>query len=176
MAARAVGESLRELERLASTAGLEVVGSTSQQLDRPNAASYIGSGKVTEITTACNALAVNTVIFDDELTPGQQRNLEKSLGEAVRVADRTALILDIFEQRARSREGRLQVALAAASYELPRLKRMWTHLERQMGSGAMRAGMGEKQKEIDKRLLRCGAALRHIACPPAVRILLSNAR
>lgn len=73
----------------------------------------------------------------------------------VRIADRTALILDIFDQRARSSEGRLQVALAAATYELPRLKRMWTHLERQMGGGAMRAGMGESQKEIDKRLLRC---------------------
>jgi GTPase len=126
-----------------------------QRLDAPNPASYIGSGKVAEVVTACGALAIDTVIFDDELSPGQQRNLEKVLGRGVRVADRTALILDIFDQRARSREGRLQVELAATTYQLPRLKRMWTHLERQMGSGAMRAGMGEKQKEIDKRLLRC---------------------
>ena len=153
---------MAELARLADTAGLLVAGSTYQLLDAPNPRSYIGSGKVAEIAAAVHALDIDTVIFDDELSPGQQRNLEKALGEAVRLADRTALILDIFQQRAQSREGRLQVELAAATYELPRLRRMWTHLERQMGSGAMRSGMGEKQMEIDKRLLRCapcGAAL-----------------
>eukprot|EP00892_Ulva_mutabilis_P008547 jgi/Ulvmu1/6064/UM027_0042.1 len=148
-----VEESLEELAQLARTAGLFVVGSASQMLNAPAAATYLGSGKLADIAAEVEAARVDTVIFDDELSPGQQRNLERALGDGVRVADRTALILDIFAQRARTKEGQLQVELAAATYELPRLKRMWTHLERQAGGGQVK-GMGEKQKEVDKRLLR----------------------
>ncbi|KFK27333.1 hypothetical protein AALP_AA8G369300 [Arabis alpina] len=148
-----IEESLEELEQLADTAGLMVVGSTYQKLTSPNPRTYIGSGKVAEIKSAINALDVETVIFDDELSPGQLRNLEKAFGGDVRVCDRTALILDIFNQRAATHEAALQVALAQMEYQLPRLTRMWTHLERQSGSGQVK-GMGEKQIEVDKRILR----------------------
>ncbi|KAJ0246028.1 GTP-binding protein [Hirschfeldia incana] len=147
-----IEESLEELEQLADTAGLMVVGSTYQKLASPNPRTYIGSGKVSEIKSAINALDVETVIFDDELSPGQLRNLEKFFGGDVRVCDRTALILDIFNQRAATHEAALQVALAQMEYQLPRLTRMWTHLERQ--SGGQVKGMGEKQIEVDKRILR----------------------
>ncbi|XP_024976537.1 uncharacterized protein LOC112514347 isoform X2 [Cynara cardunculus var. scolymus] len=129
-----------------------VVDSTYQKLATPNPRTYIGSGKVAEIKTAINAYGVETVIFDDELSPGQLRNLEKAFGGNVRVCDRTALILDIFDQRAATREAALQVALARMEYQLPRLTKMWTHLERQ--SGGKVKGMGEKQIEVDKRILR----------------------
>ncbi|KAI3673224.1 hypothetical protein L6452_39340 [Arctium lappa] len=145
-------ESLKELAQLADTAGLMVVDSTYQKLASPNPRTYIGSGKVAEIKTAINAYGVETVIFDDELSPGQLRNLEKAFGGNVRVCDRTALILDIFDQRAATREAALQVALAQMEYQLPRLTKMWTHLERQ--SGGKVKGMGEKQIEVDKRILR----------------------
>lgn len=145
-------ESLKELAQLADTAGLMVVDSTYQKLATPNPRTYIGSGKVAEIKTAINAYGVETVIFDDELSPGQLRNLEKAFGGNVRVCDRTALILDIFDQRAATREAALQVALAQMEYQLPRLTKMWTHLERQ--SGGKVKGMGEKQIEVDKRILR----------------------
>ncbi|CAM8974770.1 unnamed protein product [Rhodiola kirilowii] len=147
-----VEESLKELEQLADTAGLMVVGSSSQKLASPNPKTYIGSGKVAEIKTAIHALDVETLIFDDELSAGQLRNLEKALGGDVRVCDRTALILDIFNQRAATHEAALQVALAQMEYQLPRLTKMWTHLERQ--SGGQVKGMGEKQIEVDKRILR----------------------
>ncbi|KAJ4840114.1 hypothetical protein Tsubulata_035324 [Turnera subulata] len=147
-----IEESLKELGQLADTAGLLVVGSTHQKLDTPNPRTYIGSGKVAEIKSAVHALGVETVIFDDELSPGQLRNLEKSFGGDVRVCDRTALILDIFNQRAATHEASLQVALAQREYQLPRLTRMWTHLERQAGGKVK--GMGEKQIEVDKRILR----------------------
>ncbi|KAI7836581.1 hypothetical protein COHA_009542, partial [Chlorella ohadii] len=114
---------------------------------------YIGSGKVQEIMSAVANTGATTVIFDDELSPGQLRNLEKALGESVRLCDRTALILDIFSQRAQTREGKLQVELAQSEYQLPRLTRMWSHLERQSGSGQVK-GMGEKQIEVDRRLLK----------------------
>ena len=121
---------------------------------------YIGTGKLAEVAASVARTDAETVIFDDELTPGQLRNLSKVLGDGVRLCDRTALILDIFSQRAATKEGQLQVALAQAEYQLPRLTRMWTHLERQSGSGQVR-GMGEKQLEVDKRLLRSRmAALR----------------
>ena len=124
----------------------------------------MGRGKVAEIAAAVSDLAIDTVIFDDELSPGQLRNLSRALmsirggvlargGVEVRVCDRTALILDIFRQRAATREGQLQVELAQLEYQLPRLTRMWSHLERQSGSGQVK-GMGEKQIEIDKRLIR----------------------
>ncbi|KAI3504756.1 hypothetical protein L1887_26457 [Cichorium endivia] len=145
-------ESLKELAQLADTAGLMVVDSTYQKLSNPNPRTYIGSGKVSEIKTAINAHGVETVIFDDELSPGQLRNLEKAFGGNVRVCDRTALILDIFDQRAATREASLQVTLAQMEYQLPRLTKMWTHLERQ--SGGKVKGMGEKQIEVDKRILR----------------------
>ncbi|GKV46953.1 hypothetical protein SLEP1_g53910 [Rubroshorea leprosula] len=147
-----IEESLKELSQLADTAGLMVVGSTYQKLASPNPRTYIGSGKVAEIKTAIDALDVETVIFDDELSPGQLRNLEKGFGGDVRVCDRTALILDIFDQRAATHEASLQVALAQMEYQLPRLTRMWTHLERQAGGQVK--GMGEKQIEVDKRILR----------------------
>lgn len=155
-------ESLEELGRLADTAGLKVVGSSFQLLESPNNATYIGSGKVAEVARAVRELKVETVIFDDELSPGQQRNLERQLGggeqePGVNVADRTALILDIFSQRAQTREGKLQVELAQVEYQLPRLTRMWTHLDR-VGGGGQVKGTGEKQIETDKRLLRDKAA------------------
>ncbi|KAK2452347.1 GTP-binding protein OBGC, chloroplastic [Trifolium repens] len=148
-----IEDSLSELEQLADTAGLLVVASTYQKLASPNPRTYIGSGKVSEIKSAINALDVETVIFDDELSAGQLRNLEKVFGGNVRVCDRTALILDIFNQRAATHEASLQVALAQMEYQLPRLTKMWTHLERQSGGGQVK-GMGEKQKEVDKRILR----------------------
>ncbi|XP_021759912.1 uncharacterized protein LOC110724763 [Chenopodium quinoa] len=147
-----IEESLKELAQLADTAGLQVVGSTYQKLAAPNPRTYIGSGKVSEIKSAIHAFDVETVIFDDELSPGQLRNLEKVFGKDVRVCDRTALILDIFNQRAATHEAALQVALAQMEYQLPRLTRMWSHLERQAGGRVK--GMGEKQIEVDKRILR----------------------
>ncbi|KAJ1408017.1 Small GTP-binding protein domain [Sesbania bispinosa] len=147
-----IEESLSELEQLADTAGLLVVGTTYQKLTSPNPRTYIGSGKVSEIKSAIHALDVETVIFDDELSAGQLRNLEKNFGGDVRVCDRTALILDIFNQRAATHEASLQVSLAQMEYQLPRLTKMWTHLERQAGGKVK--GMGEKQIEVDKRILR----------------------
>ncbi|KAH7284044.1 hypothetical protein KP509_34G037600 [Ceratopteris richardii] len=152
-----ITDSLEELAQLADTAGLNVVGSTYQKLDHPNPRTYIGSGKVAELRTEVRALDVETVIFDDELSPGQLRNLEKALGNEVRVCDRTALILDIFSQRAATREATLQVELAQMEYQLPRLTKMWSHLERQ--AGGMVKGMGEKQIEVDKRIIRSRIAL-----------------
>lgn len=153
-----ISESLEELGRLADTAGLEVVGQTYQMLEEPNPRTYVGTGKVSEIAQAVSKLNADTVIFDDELSPGQLRNLERALGGTQRrLCDRTALILDIFSQRAATKEGQLQVELAQAEYQLPRLTRMWTHLERQSGSGRVK-GMGEKQIEVDRRLLRSKAA------------------
>lgn len=137
-----------------------MVGSTYQHLEMASPRTYIGTGKLAEVAASVARTNAETVIFDDELTPGQLRNLSKVLGDGVRLCDRTALILDIFSQRAATKEGQLQVELAQAEYQLPRLTRMWTHLERQSGAGQVR-GMGEKQLEVDKRLLRSKmAALR----------------
>ncbi|KAL1534822.1 GTPase HflX-like [Salvia divinorum] len=147
-----IEDSLSELAQLADTAGLFVAGSTYQNLVTPNPRTYIGSGKVAEIKSAIHAYDIETVIFDDELSPGQLRNLEKTFGGDVRVCDRTALILDIFNQRAATREAALQVSLAQMEYQLPRLTKMWSHLERQAGGQVK--GMGEKQIEVDKRILR----------------------
>jgi len=144
-------ESLNELAELARTAGAEVVASFTQRLDHPNPATYIGSGKVQEIVEAIREHGANVVIFDDELSPSQQRNLEKALG--VKVIDRTALILDIFATRAQTREGRLQVELAQHQYLLPRLAGQWSHLERMEGAIGTR-GPGETQIETDRRLIR----------------------
>ena len=143
--------SLDELALLADTAGARVVGYALQRLDRPNRATYIGRGKVQEIASQQGSLGYTTVIFDDELSPSQQRTLEKEL--EVKVLDRTALILDIFAQHARTREGRLQVELAQHEYILPRLRGQWSHLERLEGRIGTR-GPGETQLETDRRLIR----------------------
>lgn len=144
-------ESLDELAELARTAGAEVVGSTTQRLQRPHVATYIGKGKLEEVTADARELKATLVIFDDELSPSQQRNLEKALG--TKVIDRTALILDIFATRASTREGKLQVALAQMQYLLPRLAGQWSHLERMEGAIGTR-GPGETQIETDRRLIR----------------------
>jgi GTPase len=152
-------DSLRELALLADTAGLEVVGSLFQRLDQPSPKFYIGPGKVKEVAALREQLGAGLVIFDDELSPSQTRNLEEEL--QVGVLDRTALILDIFAQHARTHEGRLQVELAQYHYLLPRLRRQWTHLERQAGTGGGTSaggvvglrGPGETQLEIDRRLI-----------------------
>jgi GTPase len=130
-----VEDSLSELAQLAWTAGLEVAGRTWQRLDTFNPATRIGAGKVTELVELCHDLEADLVLFDDELSPRQLRNLEAALGEETKVLDRTALILDIFAQHARTREGQLQVELAQYQYRLPRLTRAWTHLARQAGGG-----------------------------------------
>ncbi|MCS7337967.1 MAG: GTPase HflX, partial [Verrucomicrobiae bacterium] len=134
-------DSLEELAQLAASAGGEVVGTGVQRLEAPNAGTYIGSGKAAEFAQQCRALRVDTVIFDDELTPAQTRNLEKIFN--CRVLDRTDLILAIFAQRARTREGKLQVELAQLQHLLPRLTRYWGHLSRQAGGIGVRAGEGE---------------------------------
>jgi len=154
-----VDDSLRELALLADTAGMEVVGQASQNVDKIEPATFVGSGKVTEIKDSLEALDAKVVIFDDELTPRHQRELEKRLGEDVKVLDRSALILDIFAQHASTREGSLQVELAQYEYRLPRLTRQWTHLARQAGGGGSRSGTagvglrgpGETQLEVDRR-------------------------
>ncbi|MDR1013985.1 MAG: GTPase HflX [Coriobacteriales bacterium] len=148
-------ESLAELGRLVDTDGAEVVGTLSQRLSTPNARTFIGKGKVVEVATAARALAADVVVFDDELSPTQQSNLEKEIGD-VKIIDRTALILDIFALHATSREGRLQVRLAQSQYLLPRLRGMWSHLaSNRMGGGVgSRFGEGESQLEVDRRMVR----------------------
>ncbi|MCX7708151.1 MAG: GTPase HflX, partial [Anaerolineae bacterium] len=127
-------DSLAELARLAETAGLRVVGALEQRLERPNPATFIGSGKVEELIALRADTGAGVIIFDDELSPAQQRELERAIKNPdVKVLDRTALILDIFAQHAHTREGALQVELAQYEYRLPRLTRAWTHLARQAG-------------------------------------------
>jgi GTP-binding protein HflX len=144
-------DSLQELAELTRSARAVVVGSMVQRLDRPTQV-YLGKGKLEELQSVVTEKQVDTVIFDDELTPTQQRNLESALG-GVKVIDRTALILDVFAQRARTKEGRLQVELAQHEYLLPRLAGQWTHLER-LGGGIGTRGPGETQIETDRRLVR----------------------
>jgi GTPase len=144
-------ESLAELARLADTAGLQLAGQTMQPLRRINAATFIGLGKVDEVRALADANGGNVVIFDDALSPAQQRNLETRLDR--KVIDRSALILDIFAQRARSLEGKMQVELAQLQYLLPRLTRQWTHLSR-LGGGVGTRGPGETQLEVDRRRVR----------------------
>ena len=145
-------DSLAELEQLAATAGVEVLGQISQNVSQPNPATFVGKGKVEEISRLREELGADLVLFDDELTPGQQRNLEETLN--TKVLDRTGLILDIFARHARTREGRLQVELAQLEYRLPRLTRMWTHLSRQGVGGVGLRGPGETQLEVDRRRSR----------------------
>ena len=144
-----VQESLAELSELAQTAGAEVAGEGIQKMASLNAATFIGPGKAQEFSTFCRANGVDTVIFDDELSPAQSRNLEKIFER--KILDRTALILDIFAQRARTREGKLQIELAQLQHLLPRLTRFWGHLSRQSGGIGMRGGEGESQLEADRR-------------------------
>ena len=149
-------ESLAELGRLAETDGAEVVGTMTQRLDAPVPRTFIGSGKTQELVRLVDALDADVVIFDDELTPSQQSNLEKAVKEPRKVIDRTALILDIFGNHAKTREGRLQVQLAQLQYLLPRLRGMWSHLvgEQTRGGIGSRFGQGESQLEVDRRLIR----------------------
>jgi len=151
-----IEETLEELRRLAETDGAEVVHVVTQRLDRPIPKTYIGSGKVSEVAHLVNSLEADVVIFDDELTPSQQSNLERAFKEPTKVIDRTALILDIFGEHARTREGRLQVQLAQLQYVLPRLRGMWSHLvgEQTRGGIGSRFGQGESQLEVDRRLIR----------------------
>jgi GTP-binding protein HflX len=141
-------DSLQELAELANSAGAEVVDTVTQKLQRPTAPYYIGKGKAESIRESLQDRQVTSIIFDDELSPAQGRNLENLLSK--KVLDRTQLILDIFAQRARSREGRLQIELAQLQYLLPRLTRMWHHLSRQTGGIGTR-GPGETQLEVDRR-------------------------
>ena len=145
----ATADSMAELSELARTAGSVIAGEGTQKLESLNPATFIGPGKAAEFAKACRELRVDTVIFDDELSPAQTRNLEKVFDGTV--MDRTALILDIFAQRARTREGKLQVELAQLQYLLPRLTRYWTHLSRQRGGMGAIGGEGESQLEADRR-------------------------
>ncbi len=162
-----IEDSLQELRALAETAGIDVVGEIAQRLGQVEPATFIGAGKVEELKTWGDELQADVILFDDELSPRHQRNLEKLLGDDVRVIDRTALILDIFAQHAHTREGALQVELAQYEYRLPRLTRQWTHLARQAGGAAGRGGTtgvglrgpGETQLEVDRRVIRERIAL-----------------
>ena len=164
-----VQDSLHELSLLCATAELTVVGELTQKLDRPNVETYIGPGKVGELRSLVEETLADVVIFDDELSPRHQRELEAHLGQSVRVLDRTALVLDIFARHAHTREGMLQVELAQYEYYLPRLTRAWTHLERQAGGGGGRTGSvggvglrgpGETQLEVDRR--KIGHRIAHL--------------
>ncbi len=155
--------SLQELELLAETAGIEVVGSVIQNLDNPNSRTYIGKGKLEELILLAEELNAKTILFDDELSPRHQRELEKEFTIDTKILDRTALILDIFAQHADTREGMLQVELAQYKYRLPRLTRAWTHLARQTGGASGRSGgvggvglrgPGETQLEVDRREIK----------------------
>ncbi len=149
-------DSLAELARLADTAGLDVVGQTSQTRATPEPKTFVGSGKLEEIQALARETAAQVILFDDELSPRHQRELEKIFGDDMRVIDRSALILDIFAQHANTREGTLQVELAQYEYRLPRLTRAWTHLARQAGGSGSAGGVGlrgpgETQLEVDRR-------------------------
>ncbi|MCF7824350.1 MAG: GTPase HflX [Candidatus Marinimicrobia bacterium] len=148
-----VEENLDELTLLANTAGADVVGRIVQKRSQIHAALYVGKGKMEEIVSTVEMLKVNLVIFDDELSPAQTKNLQKMLDHA-QVIDRSSLILDIFVRHASSKESKTQVELAQLQYLLPRLTRAWTHLERQRGATSTRGGMGETQIEVDRRLIR----------------------
>lgn len=150
---RKVNEYLDELQFLATTAGIDGDKKFIQRLSRPESSTYIRSGKLQEVADYVAAEAVKYVIFDDELTGIQQRNIEKTIKTAS-VIDRTSLILEIFAQRAKTSYAKMQVELAKYNYMLPRLAGMWTHLERQRGGVGTRGGMGETQIEIDRRIVK----------------------
>lgn len=147
---------LSELERLCETFGLNTVGKFCCPIKKLDAGTYLGEGKLEELKKSADELHADVIIFDDEITPNQQRNLEKIFMRPV--IDRTELIIEVFARRAQTREARLQIELAKIKYQFPRLRRMWTHLSRQSGGGsgggAYNKGEGEQQIEIDRRLLR----------------------
>jgi GTPase len=151
-------ENLEELERLCDTYGIQVAAKIACPIKKLDAGTFLGSGKIEELTQLANELGATVIVFDDEISPHQQLNLEKLFGKSV--VDRTEIILEVFAQRAQTREARLQIELAQTRYQLPRLKRLWTHLSRQSGGGGGSSGggytkgEGEKQIEIDRRLLR----------------------
>jgi GTP-binding protein HflX len=156
-------DSLTELALLADTAGLSVVGQASQRLQHPDPKTFLRSGKVQEVKQLAGEVMADVILFDDELSPRHQRELENIFGEEMRIIDRSMLILDIFAQHASTREGSLQVELAQYEYLLPRLTRAWTHLARQAGGGGGRSGSvggvglrgpGETQLEVDRRVIR----------------------
>ena len=146
-------EHLEELSLLADTAGAEVVGSITQNIKKINPVYYIGKGKAEQVVQQANELDIDLIIFDDDLSPTQVKKYQKLCGE-IKVLDRSALILDIFKNHAVTKESKTQVELAHLQYLLPRLTRLWTHLERQMGGIGTRAGAGETQIEVDRRLIR----------------------
>ena len=148
-----VKDHLDELRLLALTAGAEVVGNITQKLSRINPSFFIGTGKAEQIINQAKELGVSLIIFDDELSPAQVKNFS-NLANDVKVIDRSALILDIFRQHAQTKEAQTQVELAQLEYMLPRLSKAWSHLERQMGGIGTRAGAGETQIEVDRRLIR----------------------
>jgi len=148
-----VEDHLDELRLLAITAGAEVVGNITQKLSRINPSFFIGTGKAEQIISQAKELGVSLIIFDDELSPAQLKNFI-NLAKDVKVIDRGALILDIFRQHAQTKEAQTQVELAQLEYMLPRLSKAWSHLERQMGGIGTRAGAGETQIEVDRRLIR----------------------
>ncbi len=148
-----VNEHLEELELLADTAGAKVVHTYTQKLNRINPSFFIGPGKAHQIIEHAKSLNVKLIIFDDELSPAQIKNFS-NLSKSVKVIDRSTLILEIFSQHAKTKEAKTQVELAQLQYMLPRLTRAWTHLERQMGGIGARAGAGETQIEVDRRLVR----------------------
>lgn len=150
---RKVNEYLDELQFLAETAGVQGEKKFLQRLERPDNATYIRSGKLEEIAQFCEEFEINYVIFDDELSGMQQRNIEKIIKTSA-VIDRTSLILEIFAQRAKTSYAKMQVELARYNYMLPRLAGMWTHLERQRGGRGTRGGMGETQIEVDRRIVK----------------------
>ena len=148
-----VQNHLDELDLLADTAGAEVVGRVTQRLSKINPSFFVGKGKAEQIINQAKMLNVNLILFDNELSPAQIKNYHK-LADDIKIIDRSGLILDIFQKHAQTREAKTQVELAFCQYLLPRLTRQWTHLERQMGGIGTRAGMGETQIEIDRRLIR----------------------
>ena len=148
-----LSEHLDELKLLAETAGAIVVGKIYQKINKVHSQYFVGRGKALQIIEQAKELKVNLIIFDDELTPSQIKNFLK-LAKEIKIIDRNGLILDIFNKHAKTRESKTQVELAHLEYMLPRLTKQWSHLERQMGGIGTRAGMGESQIEIDRRLIR----------------------
>lgn len=150
--AEKLAEYMAELEFLADTLGLVTIKTFTQNLDSPNPKTFIGTGKLNEVVKFTKENDINVVVFDDDLTPSQIRNLEKEI--ELKIYDRSLLILDIFQSRAQTSQAKTQVELARYEYLLPRLTRMWTHLERQRGGTATRGGSGEKEIETDRRIIR----------------------
>ena len=149
-----INEQLNELKSLADTAGADILSIGTQIRHKPDAATFIGKGKLEQIISQADELECDLIIFNDDISPTQIKNVQNIAGDEMKVIDRTGLILDIFTKHAKTKEAKTQVELAQLEYFLPRLTRQWTHLERQMGGIGTRAGAGETQIEIDRRLIR----------------------